>query len=178
MGLDELGQFLMTILVSVGAAGGLIVGVSKWIAELMAKTYVEQVKHELRQETESYRTKLRKSEFLFEKEFEAASEFISLRRRLWPRMQHPEEEWDEAVDQFGHNLEQVEQEIGQYLSAHGAALQDPVLQLVHDALNQAEYGKFEFDEHGQARNIAERVLDGLKKIEAELRRAVWDQSST
>ena len=178
MGWDEFGQILVTVLVSVGAAGGLVVVVSKWIAELMAKTYVEQVKHELRQETESYRTKLRKSEFLFEKEFEAASEFIDLRRRLWPRMQHPDEDWREAVYQFGHNLEQVEQEIGQYLSAHGAALKDPVLQIVHDALGQAEYGKFEFDEHGQAGSIAEGVLDGLKKIETELRRAVWDQSST
>ena len=178
MGWVEFGQVVGTVLVSAGAAGGLIVGVSKWMAGLMAKTYVEQVKHELRQETESYRTKLRKSEFLFEKEFGAASEFIDLRRRVWPRLRYPDEEWGEAVDQFGRNLEQVEQEIGRYLSAHGAALQGPVLQMVREALSQAEYGKFEFDEFGPARSIAERVLDGLEKIEAELLRAVWAQSST
>lgn len=175
---SELGHMLVTVFVSVGAAGGLLVGSAKWIAELMAKTYVEQVKHDLRQETESYRAKLRKSEFLFEKEFEAASAFIDLRRRLWPRMRYPDEEWGEAVAQFGGRLEQVEEEIGRYLSAHGAALQEPVLEMVREALNQAEYGKFEFDEIGPTRDIAERVLNGLKAIEAELVRNVWGQSST
>lgn len=166
----EFGQAVGTVLMSLGAAGGLLVGSAKWIGGLMAKTYVEQVKHDLRRETESYRTRLRKSEFLFEKEFEAASAFIDMRRRLWPRMRHPEEDWGEAVGQFGKRLEEVEDEMRRYLSGHGAALQEPVLEMVREALNQAEYGKFEFDEFGPARSIAERVLDGLKEIEAELLR--------
>ncbi len=111
----ELGQAVVTILISLGAAGGLLAGSAKWIAGLMAKTYVEQVKHDLRRETESYRTKLRKSEFLFEKEFEAALAFIDMRRRLWPRMRYSDEDWGEAVDHFGKSLEQVEDEIRRYI---------------------------------------------------------------
>lgn len=178
MGLIELGPVLAAVFVTMGAAGGLAVGVAKCVAKLMAKTYVEQVKHELRQETESYRTKLRKSEFLFEKEFEAASEFIDLSRRLSPKIQYPEEKWDEAVDRFGRKLEQVEKEIGQYLSVHGAALREPVQSMVRKALDKAEYGKFEWHEDGPARSIAEDVLNSLEEIEAELLRAVWEQSST
>ena len=178
MGLIELGPVLAAVVVTVGAAGGLAVGVAKSVAKLMAKTYVEQVKHELRQETESYRTKLRKSEFLFEKEFEAASEFIDLHRRLSPKIRYPDEEWDEAVNRFGSNLEQVEQDIGEYLSVHGAALQEPAQSMVRNALDKAEYGKFEWHEDEPARRIAEDVLNRLKEIEAELLRAVWAQSST
>ena len=174
----EIGQVAATVVVSVASGGGLVLWLSKWIGELLANRYVERVKHELQQEMESYRTKLKKSEFLFQKEFEAASEFIQLRRRLWPRMRHPDEEWDEAVTEFGRNLEKVEEEVGRYLSTHGAALQERVLEMVRKTVDEAEYGKFEWEESGPSRRIAEGILDRLKEIEDELRSAVWAQSST
>ena len=43
---------------------------------MFADRYVEQLKPEIQQEIESYKTKLKKSEFLFQKELEAASQFI------------------------------------------------------------------------------------------------------
>lgn len=178
MGWVEAGQVVVAAVVSMAGGGGLVLLLSKWIGELLANRYVERVKHELQQDIESYRTKLKKSEFLFQKEFEAASEFIDLRRRLWPRMLRPDEEWDEAVNHFGRNLEKVEEEIGRYLSAHGAALQGPVLEMVRDVLQKAEYGKFEFDEDGPAWRIAEEILECLKQIEVQLCSAVWAQSST
>ena len=178
MSLIELGQYVAAVMLSVVGGGGIVLGFSKWIGELLANRYVERVKHELQQEIESYRTKLKKSEFLFQKEFEAASEFSNLRLRLLPRMHHPDEQWSEAVDRFGRDLESVEVEIARFLSAHGAALQGPVLDLVRKVHIEAEYGKFEFDEFGPARSIAQRVLDQLEGIETELRSAVWSQSST
>ena len=57
---------------------------------------------------ESYKTKLRKSEFLFQKEFEAASEFLSLRRRLIPRYRFREMEWADACEDFALDFGKVE----------------------------------------------------------------------
>ena len=76
MGWAEVGQVLGTVFVSVAGAGAILLPFAKWIGALFAKTYVERVKQGLEQDTESHRTKLRKSEFLFQKEFEAASEFM------------------------------------------------------------------------------------------------------
>ena len=174
----EVGQIATAVMLSALSGGGIILGCSKWIGELFANRYVEKVKHELQQEIESYRTKLKKSEFLFQKEFEAASEFSHLRLRLEPRIQHPDEDWDEALDRFGQDLERVEGEITRYLAAHGAALQEPVLAMVRKVLIEAEHGKFEYYPFGPAQSIAKRVLDLMERIETELRSAVWSQSST
>lgn len=132
----------------------------------------------MQQETERYRTKLKKSEFLFQKEFEATSEFMELRRRLMPRKRHPDMEWDEACDAFAAKLDDVEVELEGYLSAHGAALQDEVLELMRSAVYDAEDGKFEYVEFGPGRTIAKRILNTLEKVEQELRQAVRSQSTT
>lgn len=174
----EFGQVVGTVFVSVVGAGALLLPFAKWMGALFAKTYVERVKHGLQQETESYRTKLRKSEFLFQKEFEAASEFMELRRRLMPRRRHPEMEWEEACDDFAAKLDDVEVELERYLSTHGAALHDEVLAMMQSAVYDAEDGKFEDVEFGPGRSIAERILYTLEKVEQELRQAVRSQSTT
>ena len=174
----EFGQILVTVLVSVAGGGAVLVALSKWIAALSAKTYVERVKHGLRQETESYRTKLRKSEFLCQKEFEAASEFMELRRRLMPRMRHPDMDWGEVYEDFAAKFDDVEVALERYLSAHGASLPDDLLEMIQSAFYEAEAGKFEDAEFGPGRSIAERILKTLEKVEGELRRAVRAQSST
>ena len=174
----EVGQVVGTVFVSVAGAGAIFLPFAKWIGALFAKTYVERVKHGLQQETESHRTRLRKSEFLFQKEFEAASEFMELRRQLMPRMRHPDMEWEEACDDFAARLDDVEVELRTYLSAHGAALPDKILEMIQSAVYDAEYGKFENVEFGPGRSIAERILKTLEEVEGGLRQAVRSQSTT
>ena len=174
----EFGQILVTVLVSAACGGVVLLPFFKWIGAVFAKTYVERVKHGLQQETESYRTKLRKSEFLFQKEFEAVSEFMELRRRSMPGMRYPDMDWGDVYDDFAAKLDKVEVDLKGYLSTHGASLPDDVLDMLQSALYEAEAGKFEAEEFGSGRCIAERILKTLEKVEGELRLAVRAQSST
>src|ERR1700760_2789274 len=70
---------------------------------------------------ERYKTKLRKSEFLFQKEFEAASEFLSLRRRLMPRYRFREMDWGDVCEDFALDFEKVEKALTAYMATHGAS---------------------------------------------------------
>ena len=87
-------------------------------------------------------------------------------------------EWDEACRDFAGRLDSVEEELEAYLSAHGAALQDEVLAMTQSAVYEAGDGKFEDVDFGPVKSIAERILNTLEKVEAELRQAVQSQSAT
>lgn len=91
--LAEITTFVAAFIVSLGGGGAIVLGLSNWIGRILADRYVEKLKQEIQQEIESHKTRLRKSEFLFQKEFEAASAFISLRRSLMPKYRFPEMEW-------------------------------------------------------------------------------------
>jgi glutathione S-transferase len=71
---------------------------------------VEKLKHEIQQELETHKTRLRKSEFLFQKEFEAASAlaFMALRRSLILKYRFPEMDWHDACEDFAGDFDKVE----------------------------------------------------------------------
>ena len=94
---------------------------ANWIGKAVAEVYIEKMKHEIHQEIESYKMKLKKSEFLFQKEFEATSQFISLHRRLLPKY-WPDMDWEAVCEEFAGKLPEVEQELEQFIATHGAAL--------------------------------------------------------
>ena len=155
---------------------------SNWIGKLLAKRYVEKLKQEIHQEIESYKTKLKKSEFLFKEEFEATSQFISLHRSILPTYRHPDMEWGEACEDFASNFADVEEKLERYLAAHGAALIQPVLNRLTNAITKCSVGKFEvrqFDDVStKGIEIAEEVMRELEVVENELRDGLRSQSST
>jgi hypothetical protein len=147
---------------------------------LLADRYVERLKHEIQQELESYKTKLKKSEFLFEKEFVAASEFIALHRRFYPRYRFRETEWDDACEDFAHQFRDVEKALEAYLADHGAALSKNILDQISDAIGQVGAGKFEVSADNvsfEGVKTASKVLELLEEVEHELREVVRTQSS-
>ena len=147
----------------------------------MASKYVEKLKHEIQQDLESHKTRLKKSEFLFQKEFEAASAFIPVRLQLLPRYRFPDMEWGEACKDFAQNFERVEKVIETYMATHGAALQQDTLQRLASAKMRASWGKFEVTNGNISREAikyAEEIMEALDEIEKELYRAVWSQSGT
>lgn len=168
-------------IVSLGGGGAIVLGLSNWFGRILAGRYVEKLKHEIEQEIESYRTKLRKSEFLFQREFEAASQFLSLRRRLSPRHRFPDMEWSDACEDFAGDFATVEKELEAYMSRYGAALNRKALDRLSKALQETTLGKFEVSGDTVTRegmDIAGRVMEELQAVEDELHEAVWSQSST
>ena len=170
-----------TVVASLGGGGAIVLGLADRIGKVLASKYVEKLKQEIQEELESHKTRLRKSEFLFQKEFEATSEFISLRIRLLPRYRFPEMEWHDACEDFAHRFEQVENTLESYIATHGAAFQQETLERLANAKTRASWGKFEVTNNnvsGEGIRYAEEVMNALEEIEKELYRAVWSQSGT
>jgi hypothetical protein len=169
------------VVVALGGGGTIVLGLANWIGKLLGDRYVEKLKHEIQEELESYKTKLKKSEFLFQKEFEAASQFVALRRRFYPRYRFPDMDWGDACEDFAAHFEDVEKALDAYIADHGAVLGKEVLDQVSRAMGQAATGKFEVNKDGATSaglKAADEVLDALEKIEDKLRAVVREQSST
>ena len=181
MNWSEMVMIAATFIVSLGGGGAIVFGLSNWIGRILADRYVEKLKHEIQQEIESYKTKLKKSEFLFQKEFEAASQFISLRRGLLPRYRFRDMEWEDACEDFAVKFALVEKELDRYMATHGAVLKQQPLDRLAGAIAEAASGKFEVSQDNvsmQGLKIAGKVITELEEVEKELRDAVWSQSST
>ena len=178
MNWPELTTLAATVVISLGG-GAIVLGLANWIGKILANKYVEKLKHEIQQELESHKTRLRKSEFLFQKEFEAASAFISLRIRLLPRYRFPDMDWSDACADFAHNFEHIENTLESYIATHGAALQNETLKRLIDAKTLASEGRLEVNfHHVSTKGIeyAEEAMKTLEKIETEIYQTVWSQS--
>jgi len=142
---------------------------------------LESLRSRLTQDNESYKIKLKKSEFLFQKEFEAASEFITLKRSFLPIYSHPDMDWDEACDQIAHNLHEIEVALGDYLSKHEAVLKLDVKNTLNNSIRIAGENGFEITTQEVPRHIneaAKELFANLNKAEELLLHQVHSQSST
>ena len=177
--LEDLLTAIGAVVVALGGGSVVILGLSSWIGKILINRHVEKLKQEIQQEMESYRTKLKKSEFLFQEEFEAASKFISLHRSFLPSYEHPNMELHDACEHVALHLGRVEERLTQYRATHGVALQESVLNRLDEAIDAAGSGKFAVTslEHIPI-DDAEKVMGALQDIESALRDAVWSQSST
>ncbi|HDZ8982160.1 hypothetical protein ACET6Z_16475 [Aeromonas veronii] len=180
------------ILAALGGGAAIIFGFSSWLGKVWASRLMEREKAEhahaleslrskLTHETESYKVKLKKSEFLFEKEFEAASEFVSLRRSFLPTYSNPGMDWYEACDEISHSFGKIESELGKYLSKHGAILSEEVKDLISFSEGTAAENKFDISgpEVPQSANkAADEMFEKLNEAEKRLIAQVRSQSST
>lgn len=180
------------ILASLGGGAAVIFGFSSWLGKVWANRLMtkekaeyaqelESLRSRLTQDTESYKIKLRKSEFIFQKEYEAASEFVALKRSFLPTYSHPDMDWHEACDEIAHAFHEIEIALGAYLSKHGAVLKPEVKELLSHAIGVAGENKFEvtsLEVPSSANKAASELYEKLEKAEECLLAQVHSQSST
>ena len=192
MELKEVLELSGVILGSLGGAAVIIFGFSIWLGKVWANRLMtkekaeyaqelESLRNRLTQDTESYKIKLKKSEFLFQKEYEAASEFVALKRSFLPTYSHPDMDWYEACDEIAHDFHKIETAIGAYLSKHGAVLKPEVKELLSHSIGVAGENKFEITSPEvpiNANKAADELYGKLEKAEESLLEQVHSQSST
>ena len=99
MGIESIIEISAGILVSLGGASAIILGFSGWLGKVWANKLmqkdindhardIESLKSSLSRELESDKIKLQKSSFIFQREYEAVSEFIELKINSCPHI-HP-----------------------------------------------------------------------------------------
>ncbi len=162
----DLGTIISAFLGSLGG-GGVIV-------KILADRYLEKVKVELR-----------KSEFLFQKKFQAASQFIALSYRLRPRSSHSEDTPIDPYLDFVGTFGRVQKELEQYREAHAAALPRETLDRLDAVIDKAREGTVAVELGRQqspdgwpsdhALQLAGEVAGELKAIQDELWEAIRSQ---
>lgn len=151
-------------------------------SDLKAKTdaEIERIKNELLRRVESYKVQLKKSEFLFQKEFEAASAFTAVRQSIHPGFIVPMMDWHDACDEIACNFGRIEKELAAFLSKHGAVLTDDERKILVSAMSDAGYGKFHIvdgEVDPDANTQAGVLYENLQLLEQKLVNRVRDQSS-
>ena len=179
--MDEIFKISASILGSLGG-GALIVGAfAKWLSDFWANRLIQNAKTRLDAEMESYKIKLKKSEFIFQKEFEAASELVALIRGFLPTYKHPQMDWHEACDEIAHDFNKIELRLDDYLSKHGAVLKENVVDLISVCIAIAAENKFaitSLEVPEVANDAANNLYNKLQEAERIALQQVHSQSST
>jgi len=175
---------LEVVLSVLGALGGgaLIIGAfAHWLGHLWATRLIQNEKSKLDLEIESHKVRLKKSEFLFEKEYAATSEFVALLRSILPRHSFPNMDWYEACDHIASNFGRIEHLINEYMATHGAVLPDDTVDLLVESLGISGEEKFEitgFDIPKPANESANQLYEKLHSVEEKLLANLRGQIST
>jgi len=174
-------EIVLSVLGALGGGALIIGGFAHWLGNLWAKRLIQEEKAKLDLDIESHKVKLRKSEFLFEKEYEAVSEFVAFLRSILPRHSYPNMDWYEACDHIAHDFGEIEHKINAYLATHGAVLPDEVVDLLVIAMGIAGETQFEITSRevpSSANQAANTLYEKLHEAEQKLLEKLQGQVST
>ncbi len=167
----------MVVLEILGALGGgaIIIGAfAQWLGKYWASHLIQDAKAKLDSELESYKVGLRKSEFWFEREFEAAKELNSIYRDVIPRLGFPDMDFSDACDQIAMKFDELAGQLRRFLKSHGPVIPEEVVSLVQYARNLAEEGALEvpgFEVSRAGNECAKELVENLAEA-----KTVFDQT--
>lgn len=179
--MKELFELASVILLSLGGGGVIVFTFSSWLGKVWASRLMaaetakhsqdlERLREELSRNSESHKVKLRKSELIFEKEFEAASQLIALIRGFLPTYRHPHMDWYEACEKIAFDLEEIESGLDIFLSKHGAVLPTQVKEHLGSCTGIAADNKFEIAS-AQEMYVPDSAIKAVESIFKELWKA-------
>lgn len=173
-------ELAIAMIVAAGVTSAIVAWALKLVGSTLAKGLVEKFKSDLQRELESYKTKLKKSEFIFQKEYEAASEFMAMKIGFYPSQRYAEMDWTDACEEIAGNLERIEQQLRAFISKHGAIMGKDTLEALIHAEGIAAANKFggrDLEPSREAVGAADELWNKLVEIETKLRDVVLSQSS-
>ncbi len=174
-------DLVLPVLASLGGGALIIGGFAHWLGNLWATRLIQNEKNKLDLDIESYKVKLKKSEFLFQKEFEAASEFIAMMEGFIPTHHRPDMDWHDVCDEIAQRFGVIEPRLKDYLSRHGAILKYEAKESVMLCIRIAGENKFQINGPHVSKAIndaANTLYNKLKEVEKSLLDQVHTQSST
>lgn len=182
MTVEEIVKIAGLILASLGGGAGIVLAFSNWLGKIWASRLMERERHQyqadleqlrakLTRETEEEKIKFKKSELLFSKQLEAASEIVAYRQELKPIAERPSESDDEFFERMSFRVGGIAHWSHEYLSKYGAVLPDNVQHILIEVKAIAGESRFY---HGnavtgkEAINGTKQCYDLIQKVETEL----------
>jgi hypothetical protein len=192
MTLTDVYEIAGAVMISLGGAAAILFAFSSWLGKVWAERILskekakyaedlESFKKKLVLETESHKIRLKKSELIFAREFDAASALVALVRDISPRYSHPLMDWHDACDSIAQGFGKIERLIGEYLRAHGAVLGEPVRDLLTSCIGIAGENQFEVfngEVSSDANSAADQLYTNLQQAETALLAQVNSQVTT
>jgi hypothetical protein len=204
MQISEIFAISGSILASIGGGTAIVFAFSNWLGKIWANRLMEKEKAEygkemekerathtrelellkstFLKETESYKIKLKKSEFLFEKQFEAASELVALSRSFMPEVSFPHMDFEDVLDHYVFSSKEIEKKLEAYLSRHGAVLGDDVEEIISKCLGIAAWNKFEiskdYEVSSKGKDEARKIYEILNEAKVLMLSKINTQIST
>ena len=174
-------EIVLSVLGALGGGAVIVGGFAHWLGSLWAKRLIQDEKAKLDIELESYRMKLRKSEFIFQKEYEAASELVGYIQSILPEHNREDMIWSDACEIIAGNLGAIETSLKVYLGRHGAILTKKAAGNIEECIYLAGSTKHELsgpDVPESAAEAANKIYEKLREAEESLVERVRGQSST
>ena len=197
MAADDVIKIGAAIMLSLGGAGVILFGLSSWLGKVWAERILtkekakiaeefESFKTKLTNDTESHKIKLKKSEFIFAKEFDAASSLMAIFQEITSKhMLSSEMEFDEtkmgfyeACGGIANNFAELEKTLYVYLKEHGAILPDDLINLIsesHSICHQYKNEVYMREVSSIANKKAEVLYDNLRKANQNMIQIVRSQ---
>jgi hypothetical protein len=178
--LVELGQ---EVLLLFGGAGVVLTAFCVFLSNYVANRTIEgrkaelnqeleRIKAELSKETETHKLKLKKLELLFNKELDAAGDFLKAYREIRPSYSDPDMDRDDVCSDVVHRLDKIETDLNSFVVKHGAVITTSAREQLYECILLASNYKFGMVEEGQlfdeAKNKAGELLEKLGTIEEQL----------
>lgn len=174
-------EIVLSVLGALGGGALIIGGFAHWLGNLWAKRLIQGEKAKLDQQIESYKVRLRKSEFIFQKEYEAASELVAYIQEILPAQYIPDMIWDDVCEYIAHDFREIENSLRNYLGKHGAILPKSAAEKVEECIYLAGSMKHEVGSQEVSRDAvkaAHKLVEHLREAEKSLVEQVRGQSTT
>ena len=192
MSLKDIFEIAQAIIFSLGGGSLIVFSLSSWLGKVWAVRILaeekakqvkdlEEFKKELQNSTEKYKVKLKKSEFIFSKQFEATSTLVAIYRDVSPRFIYPDMDYYDACDQIALNFENIERKLHMFLYIHGAVLSEEVKDLICLCIGLAGEYKFHMDSPEvsfSASAAADALFCYLRQAENKMTIQIFDQIET
>jgi hypothetical protein len=187
----EVLEIAAIIVTSLGGGGAIVFALSNWLGKVWANRLMarevakhsgdlEALRSELVRSTESYKIKLKKSELIFQKEIEAASELVFAIREFLPTFRHPDMDWGDACDEIALDFEKIEKRLNVFLARNGVVIPDLVKDKIGKCIGIAGEGKFQIngmEVSTEGNRMASELYDELWAAEKAILVHVRSQTS-
>lgn len=191
MNIKDLFTISSAIIASLGGGALLVIALSNWLGKLWANRFMnterakheedlEQLRSQLLKEIEGYKIALKNSEFIFQKQYEAASELVALQSHIAPKYTFPEMDWHDACEYIATGFKSTEKLIDAYLAKHGAVLSVEVKDLLLRSVGLCSTGKFQVKDGNvspAAVKNADLMYQTLKKALDSMLKVLMEQTA-
>ncbi len=156
--MENILSIALTIIASVGVSGIIVFGLSSWLGKVWANRLMQQekavyaqelekLKSEFTQNLEQYKTQLKKSELLFEKQYIASIEFGNFVYSVEPDKEHVLQEWEDAARSIPDNFDKYKIFLNDFLKKYNILFDEKVIESINNVNHIIQTFSDDYDIH-------------------------------